>query len=180
MAITVIGAGCLTLCNAQNASFKTVTIGGKKWMAENLNIQTADSWCYDNDYFNCAKYGRLYTWGVAKTVCPGGWHLPSREEWDNLVMAAGGKNVAGKNLKARSGWNEGGNGTDRYDFSALPGGYRNSDGNFYGVRDYGGWWTATEGDASTAYRRFMLYYSDSVGEYGNYKYGGFTVRCVGD
>jgi uncharacterized protein (TIGR02145 family) len=88
---------------------KTVTIGGHVWLAENLNIQTTDSWCYgeggqvydrergkdvmissDEADANCAKYGRLYAYDAAKSACEllgGGWHLPSREEWRGLVRA---------------------------------------------------------------------------------------------
>jgi uncharacterized protein (TIGR02145 family) len=97
-------------------------------MAENLNIKTDGSWCYDNDESNCDKYGRLYNWNAAKTACPAGWHLPSREEWGNLAKAAGGTGEygtggkAGKKLKAKSGWDNKGNGTDDYGFSVLLGG----------------------------------------------------------
>jgi uncharacterized protein (TIGR02145 family) len=89
-------------------------------MAENLNFEANGSKCYDNKPENCGKYGRLYDWNTAKEACPSGWHLPSKEEWaiDGYV---GGK--AGKKLKSKSGWNNDGNGTDDFGFSALPGGY---------------------------------------------------------
>jgi uncharacterized protein (TIGR02145 family) len=34
----------------------------------------------------------------------GGYRLPTNEDWDNLVNYAGGASVAGKKLKAKSGW----------------------------------------------------------------------------
>ncbi|MDR2692779.1 MAG: hypothetical protein LBB74_00995 [Chitinispirillales bacterium] len=41
--------------------------------AENLNINTgAGSMCYNDNNSYCDKYGRLYTWNAAKTVCPSG------------------------------------------------------------------------------------------------------------
>jgi len=161
-------------------TYKTVVIGGKKWMAENLNYYTSSgSWCGESNSSNCNKYGRLYNWKTAKTVCPSGWHLPSRQEWDDLLDASGG-NKAGKNLKSEDGWNNGGNGTDRYGFSALPGGNRTSDGNFSNVGSYGYWWTATERSSDTAYGRDMHYYGGIVSENNNDKGDAFSVRCVAD
>jgi uncharacterized protein (TIGR02145 family) len=164
-------------------TYKTVKIGTQTWMAENLNYQTkSGSWCYKNDKFNCDKYGRLYDWKTAKTVCPNGWKLSSREDWDKLVATAGGKEMAGKKLKSKSGWNDykgkSGNGTDDYGFSALPGGTRYySYGNFDYAGYRGGWWTATEIDSGKAYSRGMKY-DDYVKEYEGYKSGGGSVRCV--
>jgi len=151
--------------------YKTVTIGRKNWMAENLNYKADNSFCYDNDESNCAKYGRFYDWNTAKTTCPTGWHLPSNQEWDDLAQAAGGKKAnhdyddgfdwqgAGEKLKAKNGWyNETSNGTDDFGFSALPGGMRTNDRS-NGIGFYGIWWTATGGSSdTTAYQRSMTSY----------------------
>ena len=162
-------------------TYKTVTFGTQTWMAQNLNYKTkSGSWCYEDSLSYCKKYGRLYNWKTAKTVCPKGWKLSSREDWDRLVTTAGGKKIAGKLLKAKSGWNENGNGTDNYGFSALPGGYRNADGGFSGADNGGRWWAATEGSGGRAYHRYMVYGNDIVGEYGYYKSNGYSVRCVAD
>jgi uncharacterized protein (TIGR02145 family) len=158
--------------------YRTVKIGGLVWMAENLNFKINGSWCYNNDEANGKTCGRLYRWDAAKAASPAGWRLPSREEWDNLVNAVGGKDVEGKKLKAKSGWKDKGNGTDDYGFSALPGGYRTSSGNFQNAGDCGNWWTATEYGSYFAYYRDMIYYRDRVVEYLDYKDYGFSVRCV--
>ncbi len=167
--------------------YKTVKIGGKTWMAQNLNYQTGSSWCYGGDNSNCAKYGRLYDWNTAKAVCPTGFHLPSRQEWVSLAKAAGGTGdygdggTAGKKLKARSGWTDNGNGTDAYGFSALPGGYRDiADGSFDMVGGLGYWWTATEYSSGKAYYRGMSDNYGDVHEVYADKGNGFSVRCIAD
>jgi uncharacterized protein (TIGR02145 family) len=173
-------------------TYKTVKIGEQTWMAENLNYKTDRywsygdtidfniSWCYDKVDSNCVKYGRLYDWWIATTVCPKGWKLPSLEDWNRLVAAAGGKGIAGKKLKSKSGWDENGNGTDDYGFSALPGGFRHPNGSFRDVGNYGGWWTATETSTGFPYNRHIYYLYDSVDEFVHVKRLGFSVRCVKD
>jgi len=169
--------------NRNGKKYNTVCIGGKTWMAENMNYQpqTGQSWCYGQNNSNCNKYGRLYDWETAMNVCPIGWRLPSSQEWDNLETAAGGNSVAGKKLMARNGWDNNGNGTDDYGFSALPGGYRlYKNGSFYRIGEIGFWWTATENGSDKAYTRDMYYKYDFVGEGHDNKSGGYSVRCLED
>jgi uncharacterized protein (TIGR02145 family) len=178
VAAALVG-GCLTLCAAQsNAMFKTVKIGNQVWMAENLNVKTANSWCYDNDESNCKKYGRLYTWDAARSACPAGWHLPTRGEWKELALYAGGDRVAGKKLKAKSGWRKNGNGTDDFGFSALPGGQWDSGDDFEYIDIDGEWWTATGLGSRYAYSRKMDYDNSKLDEDDDKKSNGLSVRCV--
>ncbi|MDR2592672.1 MAG: fibrobacter succinogenes major paralogous domain-containing protein [Chitinispirillales bacterium] len=177
-------------------TYKTVKIDKQTWMAENLNYQTqSGSWCYNDSASYCKQYGRLYDWKTATTVCPKGWKLPSREDWDYLGQAVGGEKMpyyegmiywygAGQKLKSKSGWNDykgkNGNGTDDYGFSALSGGYRGNDGEFGGAGNGGGWWTATEHGSNYAYYRGMGGIFDSVNEDDDDKRHSFSVRCVAD
>jgi uncharacterized protein (TIGR02145 family) len=169
-------------------TYKTVVIGGKRWMAENLNYQTSNgSQCYHDSISYCDKYGKLYTWDAAKSACPAGWHLPARWEWDYLEEAVGSRDIAGMKLKSKSGWNwnkyrkTSGGGTDDYGFSALPGGYRWSD-NFASVGDNGYWWTATEpSDDNRAASRAAMYFDGSrTYWYRVEKNTGASARCVQD
>ena len=54
-------------------------------------------------------------------VCPEGWHLPSKADFETLLDSVGGQLVAGKVLKFQSGWNNSGNGTGSYGLYALLG-----------------------------------------------------------
>jgi len=159
--------------------YGTVKIGNQTWMAENFNCEVDGSKCYGNDLANCVTYGRLYDWATAKEVCPSGWHLPSDDEWDELMTTVGGSSNAGTKLKATSGWNNSGSGTDEYGFSALPGGYGFGT-SFSSVGDGGSWWSTTEGGSSRAYLRGMDYDYSSVSRYNFSKTDLFSVRCLQD
>ena len=165
-------------------NYRTVTIGTQTWMAENLDYTVEGSKCYNNDPDNCQKYGQLYDWETAKTVCPSGWHLPTLAEWDVMTAYIGGASTEGKKLKATSGWNDyngvSGNGTDEYGFSALPGGAGHSDGSFIIVGDLGIWWSASEYDGNFAYSRYMDYGNEDAIWYDNDKSILFSVRCLQD
>jgi len=131
--------------------YKTVVINGVKWMAENLNYKTGNSWCYDNDDSKCKQYGRLYDYETAMTACPSGWHLSTRQDWSNLNVVSDSNDAK---FKAKTGWNKRTEncesygcpelvpGTDDFGFSALPGGYRSPNGNFNHAGYYGYWWMA--------------------------------------
>ena len=165
-------------------TYRIVTIGSQTWMAENLNYETANSYCYKNKTSNCTKYGRLYTWAAAKAACPTGWHLPAYEEFETLFTAVGGSSTAGTKLKSTTGWKGSGTGTDAYSFSALPAGRRNGSEDY----DYEGnvafFWCSTEVDSSRVY--YMSLYDslydidDGAYLYNIDKYFGFSVRCVMD
>ena len=103
--------------------YRTVKIGSQVWMAENLNYRgsDADFRCYDDQPENCEILGGLYLW--SRNLCPDGWHLPSRAEWNTLFEAVGGISVAGQMLRSRSGWPTIYNGDDPFGFSALPAGF---------------------------------------------------------
>jgi uncharacterized protein (TIGR02145 family) len=134
-----------------------------------------------------------------KGICPTGWHLPSNDDWDELFLYVDSQNdgegsggspydsyTAGKYLKATDGWNWNdyeeisGNGTDKYGFSALPGGYGNSDGNFSNAGNYGYWWSASENNSYGAYYRYMNCNYEYAYWGNSSKSLLFSVRCLQD
>jgi len=162
-------------------NYKTIKIGIQTWMAENLNYAVEGSKCYDNKPANCDKYGMLYDWNTAMKACPSGWHLPSKDELDALLNYADGTK-----LKATSGWNSNsngsgnGNGTDNYGFSALPGGYGNSDGNFFSVGNLGFWWGSSSDGSHSAYYRSMNNGTPYGLPFYYEKSNLLSVRCLQD
>ncbi len=188
-------------------TYKTVTIGTQMWMAENLNYETANSFCYGDDASNCAKSGRLYTWAAAidsvalydggngvdcgygksctlpdkvQGICPEGWHLPTNAEWNTLFTAVGGKSVAGTKLKSTSSWNSSGNGADAFSFSALPAGHRYDNATYSGEGYYAYFWSSSEVNSDVAYYMFLYYdYDDAYLSRKNKGYG-YSVRCLKD
>ena len=199
-----------------NKTYKTVKIGDQVWMAENLNLNTNSSYCYGEEPSSkqnrnpglCSTYGRLYKWDVATQVCPGGWHLPSKAEFETLLKTVGGQDSAGIKLKSVDGWKfekKETVGTDDYGFTALPGGYRKEDnlsgivvtGNiesydFIGDKVLAYFWTSTE-DIKTSTRlsdggilldhAFSLFmknvYADAA-FMGEYMDNAMSVRCIMD
>lgn len=69
--------------------YRTVTIKGVRWMAENLRYRTSRSWCYANREELGPKYGRLYHGVAALHAAPPGWRLPSKQEVEDLIALYG-------------------------------------------------------------------------------------------
>jgi len=127
--------------------YKTVRIGNQVWMAENLNYETNYSWTNDSLDKDGTIYGRYYEHGPAKTACPEGWHLPSRDEFRELIKAVSRDTLAAWNLKTTSGWlqDEDGhnvNGGDTYCFGAKAAGEMTEQyPNAYSIGEYARFWT---------------------------------------
>jgi uncharacterized protein (TIGR02145 family) len=154
------------------------------------------------------EYGILYNWpaamrGAASTdanpsgvqgVCPAGWHMPSDSEWKELEMYLGMSVAAAASVGSR-GTDQGGKlketgydhwwepntgATNETGFTALPSGFRRSNGEFYGQGIFADLWTATEASTSTTWRRYFPYNFAGIVRNPLEKNYGFSVRCVKD
>ena len=188
---------------AQNLNYRYV---GVKY---SRGVYTSDStsWCYGEETSNCDKYGRLYTWSAVmdstaqfsvnagtkcgygkvctpnsphRGICPEGWHVPTNEEYSSLYKYIGGSNTAGSLLKSTSGWEDDGNGTDKYGFSVLPAGERDYSGFFSNEGRFALLWTTS--DVASYYAWSQRFSFEKVNSYQSYldEYYGHSLRCVKD
>ena len=151
---------------------------------------------YEHDDAMNAKYGQFYNWYAVndeRGLCPSGWHVPSDEDWQDLEVFLGMSRAdvslqgdrgsdelgMGTKLKAKSGWKNGGNGSDELGFSGLAGGARHSYGGFSNGGDYGCFWSASAYGTNAWYRVLDGGYAEVSRNYNDRRYG-FSVRCVRD
>jgi uncharacterized protein (TIGR02145 family) len=198
-----------TVTDVDGYIYNTVVIGDQVWLTENLkttrlnngaDIQyepdsikwvklTSLAYCwYRNDgVYNKDIYGALYNWYTVETgkLCPSGWHVPSKKEWQTLANFLGGNSVAGGKIRVKglSYWkspNDGG--SNSTGFSAMPAGYRQGDiGNFLYLGEKTFWWSCSEDNDITA----TFYSTDTFTpllDYNPYldKRSGISVRCLRD
>lgn len=152
---------------------------------------------FDNDEHNVATYGRFYNWYAvddSRSIAPEGWYVATDEEWKQLEMYLGMSQSEADDLGWR-GTDEGGKlketGTTHWnspnagasnesDFSALPGGYRNSNGYSYYIGGTAYFWSSTEFSSPVAWIRYLDYSNSDINRYHYDKNSGFSVRCVRD
>jgi uncharacterized protein (TIGR02145 family) len=185
-----------------NNSYTTVQIGDRIWMAENLkSIHYADGtsvnyYDYDHDPNNSLIYGRLYAWSAAMNgaassntnpsnvqgVCPDGWHLPSKAEWQQLAGILGGLSIAGGKLKETGivHWMSPNAGaTDESGFGALPAGMWAFWDEFQWKGDHCAFSTSTGNLPMVEVTTVMLQTSTAIMTVGTFHPDdAVSVRCV--
>lgn len=195
--------GIVSYSNAQK-----VKLGIHVWMTKNLDVSTfrngdpipqaqtdeewkrageakQPAWCYfNNDPENGAKYGKLYNWYAvndSRGIAPKGWHVASDGEWIALTYWLGGETVAGGKMKSTAGWNEPNmDASNNSGFLALPGGNRGYNSSFFGIGEWGYWWSSSEHSATLAWTHFLGYSKADVYKSNYGKDFGMAVRCVKD
>jgi uncharacterized protein (TIGR02145 family) len=186
-------------------SYGTVKIGTQVWMAENLKTTkyrngdligtttpaTLDivsettpkyQWAYDGNESNTVTYGRLYTWYAvtdSRKICPTGWHVPSLAELKSLTTYLGSLAFDRLRETGSAHWQRYSNVNAINDskFTALPSGYRASEG-IFGDFSNGNWeylhlWNSTD-ETGLSIDYEVARYSSSP------KSDGFSVRCLRD
>ena len=166
--------------------------------------------CFNGIDDNCNEYGQLYPWTVAidsifldsaygikcgfnekncsfplakwKGVCPEGWHIPTRAEWDTLTSSVGGMGKAPRMLKSVEKWIgevEDTKGIDAVCFSAIPAGNRQSY-QYYGLGNNTRFWTADFYKPDAAYRISMSSETNDYSVTHDVTYNAYSVRCIKD
>jgi len=174
--------------------YPSVSIGGKCWMAKGLAFNASGSQANTGAY-HPDSVGRYYLWtnalqgspaltlggtGIVKGVCPTGWHLPSKEEFDALSAAVVDD---GNTLKRQDQGGGTGQGTNTTGFGQiLAGRYSASTSTFQSVGASSFLWSSTEG-ATTArayYQAMDNTFPDIYVIEGLHANLFYNVRCVKD
>lgn len=187
-----------------NQTYKVIKIGNQILFAENLKYQIPEKeitditeWKNNNDYDGWSfyrnnldigkSYGILYQWEAAKLACPNGWHLMTDNEWSELINNLGDEYTAGNKLKEIGTEHWYGTNvevTNESGFTALGGGYRDSDGDFINLSIAGHFWTSTTytmyNENYEAYRRSLAYTDQAILRIQTGKRHGLSARCVKD
>jgi len=170
-----------------NQTYSWVKIGDQIWMSENLAYKTksGEYWAYNNDTNNIPIYGYLYSWEIAQTIAPQGWHLPSQAEWLTLVDYLGGSQKAyDKLLEAGTlHWKSPNSATNESGFTALPSGYFDKrDNSFNSLGDLTMFHSTTEAPGNSTFAMGLILnpnYKASNIE-GRPKMLALPIRCIKD
>ncbi len=165
---------------------------------------TTGAWCYyNNDPANQPIYGKLYNWyavvgiynaasltnpALRKSIAPIGWHRSSDSEWYQMVQCLGGGSVAGGKLKETglTHWQTPNTGASNSTFfTALPGGFRNDNGNFFDLGLYGHFITEREISGTipgvfNVNEWYIRHITTSIGSVPKLKTMGYSVRIIMD
>ena len=169
---------------------------------------TTGAWCYfDNDSTKGKLYNWYAVMGIHDTdpntpnkeFAPEGWHVPSDAEWttlENYLIANGynydgttAENKIGKAMASNSGWRHDyySNGSVGFlqlttnngsGFNAFPVGLRS--GSFGAEGQLAQFWSSTEFDSDSAWRRRLQNTSGLLSRSSNGNLYGFSVRFVRD
>ena len=166
-------------------TYKTVVIGegesAQEWMAENLNYKEVNQFgsCFKNQEYYCELYGKLYPWETAKKMCPEGWRLPSKEDFEQLSANMGNSFTEGERLRSKEGWSYK-NGTDNFGFNALPAGFKLASEDYKNLGDGAYFWTSSESEDGQPISFSLTDRFDGESTALDDSRYGLSVRCLKD
>jgi uncharacterized protein (TIGR02145 family) len=163
--------------------YKIIVLAKQTWFAENVSYKppSGKHWAYGDNEDNATKYGRLYDWNTARTVCAAGWHLASDDEWTALTTYLGGEGLAGGKMKATVDWfpHAEGHATNESGFNAMPAGCR-CNGSFSNLGAGARFWSGTPATTERAFAHMLGYGFGLVVHLGEPRTDAYSVRCVQD
>ncbi len=114
--------------------------------------------------------GANYTWYTATastqgsnySICPRGWKLPTKAQYDTLKSKDGGWDSSKKGRTFAGGF---------FPTAGIVGG-----GSLDRVGSWGYYWSSTASDINGAYG--LYFNSSDVGTLSANRYSGFSVRCI--
>ncbi len=193
-------------------TYPVVTIGAQTWMTKNLrttrfangdpidNVIPGDDWkkygqamnparcAYENNSNNVSNFGMLYNYYAIsshKGLCPEGWHIPSKLEFEELLSNYPTREE-GKALKIEGTapyWDFNNvSATNSSGFSAVGSGFRLSDIGFFALTEEGAHWSNTVKSGDNVYALILTSQSDSaIIDFSRLSNDlGLAVRCVED
>lgn len=146
----------------------------------------AAQWPYKGTDSLTKKYGRMYTWYAAsdaRNVCPSGWHVPTANEWDDMISYMGSDSLAGGKLKDTSNtlWNYPNLAEfNVFKFNAKPTGYRSEFGSYLNEGKFSFFWSSTSDPDDKEYAIcYVLYaHSKKIIKRRISKRAAMAIRCV--
>ncbi len=205
--ITTLSDADGTVSDIEGNRYKTVKIGSQTWFAENLRsshynngdsiISTSNEiyeeekphyqWPANGEEELVEKFGRLYTWYVVtdkRNICPCGWHVPSQEDFAELIEFLGGDvEQIGADLKesGTSNWMAPNLGaTNSSGFTAIPAGARDYTSAFVWFGKSASFWSSTDNDSEDAFLYSLDHLNTEFIEDVYSHKAGHAVRCIKD
>ena len=176
-----------------NKVYRTLFISNHIWTAQNMNyaVETdpSTSWCYNKKSENCKKYGRFYTWEAAQKACPEGWHLPTVDDWKELLEEQSchterlddgtwAYDCAGTKLKATDSWDSKEEERENALGFSVTGAGILFDETDVGLNEATFFWSATDTLSLYAFAALFQDNENTTLLGATEKENGYSVRCI--